>query len=299
MAEMPLEVVRLLDSSLPGIEAGRAVLLGEGWNAIAWRVPASDGDWTLRIPTVDYGRAEIERQTCLAPKLAALGIPVPVGWQTLCFPDGRLAAGLYRYVDGVQAPRAGVSALHLLAPQVADILSRMHRLPVSIAQECGGGEWSLWPGLYSRLIQDLGGLLGDRSALFVRRLGEELGAAMKTAPRPVLLHGDLAPWHLICDAAGEVVAVLDFMGPVVAEPAIDFGRLVQHWGEGFGEMVLEHYKGPIDANFRRRMKIYALLEPLKTIEAGVNRSDRKWVEWGQRKLAALAASETRRGQPAT
>jgi aminoglycoside phosphotransferase (APT) family kinase protein len=110
------------------------------------------------------------------------------------------------------------------------------------------------------------------------------------------VHGDLSPEHVLCDDAGRAVGVLDFSGPQVSDAALDFGRLVQHWGVRFATTVLERYDRPTDDEFSERMLAYARLEPLRTIEAGVLRELPLWVVWGQRHLAAAAAARSRRAR---
>jgi aminoglycoside phosphotransferase (APT) family kinase protein len=129
----------------------------------------------------------------------------------------------------------------------------------------------------------------------VRGLARELTSACRTTPPPVLVHGDLAPWHLICGDDGEIRAVLDFMGPRIADPAMDFGRLVQHWGENFARSVLSHYSLTTDANFAPRMVLYAQFEPLNTVLVAAERGLPEWVAWGKRRLAAAAAAASRKG----
>jgi aminoglycoside phosphotransferase (APT) family kinase protein len=290
MTAFPPGLLPLLRRDLPDARFNEIHLLGEGWNAVAWRLPAPDGHWVVRVPKLEYARDEIERQTCLAPKLDAAGIPCPRDWRLLRDADGSTAAGLYRYVDGSPAPRSGPRRLRALAPRIADLLNRLHRLPHELALACGGGLSPAWPGLYSGLIAGLSPSLGPKSAAWVRNMGAELAAASQTAPAPVFVHADLAPWHLLLDSEGDLVAVLDFPGPVLTDPAIDFGRLVQHWGIDFAEAVLASYSGDIDANFSKRMMLYARLEPLKTIQAGLTRGQQGWVDWGRRRVAAAAAA---------
>jgi aminoglycoside phosphotransferase (APT) family kinase protein len=84
------------------------------------------------------------------------------------------------------------------------------------------------------------------------------------------------------------VAVLDFYGPLVSDPAIDFGRLVQHWDEAFALAALRFYDRPVDPAFRERMVLYARLEPLRTFAGGVALGEERWLRWGRRRLAAYA-----------
>ena len=88
--------------------------------------------------------------------------------------------------------------------------------------------------------------------------------------------------------------MLDFSGPQVTDPALDFGRLVQWWGIEFADHVLKRYERRVDDDFRDRVVPYARLEPLRTIEAGVLRELPEWIAWGRRRLAAYAAADRRR-----
>jgi len=83
-------------------------------------------------------------------------------------------------------------------------------------------------------------------------------------------------------------------GPNVTDPAIDFGRLVQHWGGAFAAAVLLQYRGRVDGGFVGRMKAYAALEPLRTIDVALERGLPEWERWGRRRLSAAAGAETRR-----
>jgi aminoglycoside phosphotransferase (APT) family kinase protein len=293
----PAAVGGLLSRQLPGADPSRAERVGEGWNAVAWRVQDPDGDWIIRVPKLDYARDEIERQTCLGPRLLELGFPVPSGWQVIRDAAGKVVAGAYRFVPGELAPSSGVRALRRLPPQLAVLLNRLHALPVSLGNACGGGDWQIWPGFYSRLVDQCLPWLTPASASYVRRLAGHLPVSVITMPRFVVVHGDLAPWHLVCDSDIQIRAVLDFLGPVNTDPAIDFGRIVQHWGLDFAESVLSGYEHEVDPGFRRRMVIYAHLEPLKSIKAGTERNQHQWVAWGRRKLAALAAADRKRSRP--
>lgn len=294
MPSIPPDLAQQIVAVLPGAALERAVLIGEGWNAAAWRIPATNGDWVVRIPLVEYAKGEIERQTCLAPELAARGFPVPGDWSILRDEAGGVAAGVYRFVDGVPASRSGRARARSLAEQLSDLVTRLHAVPLEVPLACGAERLQVWPRFYIDLIDGWRQALGPRTQAWLVGVREELDAAGSSLAPEVFIHADLAPWHLVCDERGGIVAVLDFLGPRFGDPALDFGRLVQHWGLGFADAVLAGYRGHVDSGFRQRMRIYGQLEALATIRAATARDIPAWVAWGRRKLAATAVAQSRR-----
>ncbi len=291
MTDFPPALVAALRHELPDLDLDGAELLGEGWNASAWSIGAGATKWVVRVPKLEWAAGEIERQTCLGMDLSRQGLPVPRGWRVLRGEDGTVLAGAYQYIVGRASPRRGVEAL---AVDVASFLTRLHDLPTGFAlSECRALLLDPWLGRYRGLIETYGPVTGPQTRSWLNRTGERLERISRSASERVLVHGDLCPEHLICDAAGHLVGVLDFSGPQVTDPAVDFGRLVQHWGGRFAAAVLGNYDRLTDNAFEERMVIYAELEPLRAIEAGVSRELPHWVAWGRRRLAAATGAETR------
>ena len=121
-------VARAVRRALPGADPARAVVVGRGFDVVAWRVPASDGDWTLRVPRLDDARPTIAAQHCLGQRLAAAGLPVPRDPTLLRDASGEVIAGLYRYADGHRAEGSGRSQRSRLARELARLLSQLHAL---------------------------------------------------------------------------------------------------------------------------------------------------------------------------
>ena len=245
------------------------------------------------MPKLEEARAEIDRQTRLGQRLSGRGFPVPRDWRLITRRDGSMLAGVYRYVAGVPAP-TGAREHVVLAEQIARFLTQLHSLPPALGLECGARRLALWSDRYAPLIREYGARTGPQTQAWLRRQGERLERASVSAPAPVLVHGDLQPAYVLCDERQHIVAILDFSGPQITDPALDFGRLVQHWGMRFADTVLRMYERPADAAFRDRMAIYAGVEPLRTIEAGVLRDLPHWVGRARRHLSARAAADTRR-----
>ena len=283
----PTDLARLLSGLYPASSPNLARLLGSGWNADAWRVPERGGDLVVRIPRRDWARGEIERQACLAARLAARGIPAPREWALLRDPGGRVYAGVYRFVAGEPAPARGRAA-GALAPLVANLLERIHQFPASEAVACGAEQLDPWEGRWRPIFERHAAGLGPGTRAWVERAAERLEALSLGAGAPALIHGDLQPAHLILRADSSVAAVLDFSGPTVSDRAIDFGRLTQFWGARFAERVLQAYTLSVDGAFVERAHLYAALEPLRTIALEAEMGTAVWTGWAKRKLAARA-----------
>jgi aminoglycoside phosphotransferase (APT) family kinase protein len=290
---LPPAVADAVRVAVAGADPARATLLGQGWNATAWRLPAAAGDLVLRVPRLDWAAGEIERQACLMPRLRARGFPVVEDARVLRDEAGAVLAGVHRYAAGEAAHARGRAERIALARQLGAFLSRLHALPVAEYRACGAVEHAPWPGRFGALVARLSSRLPERSRAWVDDTARRLRSAMRTAPLPAPLHDDLQPAHLLLDDTGTLVAVLDWSGPQIGEPAIDFRRLVQFFGAEFAELTLEHYDAAVDPHFRERMRLYAALGPLITIEAGIDRELPHWTVYGRRQIAAHAAAATR------
>jgi aminoglycoside phosphotransferase (APT) family kinase protein len=294
MMALSHEVARVLGEQLPGSELENAEVLGEGWNATACRVRAGRTTWVVRVPKLAWAAGEIERQTCLGLRLSHLGFPVPHDWRVYRNANGDVLAGAYRFISGRPAPARGRRSLRALALDIAAFLTRLHEVPPEVAiRDCNALVIDPWEGRYRNLIAAHGSMTGPKTRSWLERVGDRLERASRAGAEHVLVHGDLSPEHLVRDDGGHVVGVLDFSGPQVTDPALDFGRLVQHWGVDFATTVLGSYDRLTDRGFEDRMGAYARLEPLRTIEAGVLRELPHWVAWGKRHLAAAAAADSR------
>lgn len=77
---------------------------------------------------------------------------------------------------------------------------------------------------------------------------EEIFAAVESvsfAHSPCLIHGDLAPYHVLHDPqSGRLTGVLDFGVAGLGDPAVDLGCLLAGWGE--------KYTAELDSDLARR-----------------------------------------------
>jgi len=293
-AALPPEVAGALARTLPQAEVARASIAGRGYDVWAWRVPAPGGDWLVRAPRHPEAIEAIEGQQRLGARFDALELPVPHEHRLLEDGSGRTVASGYRFVEGRTGHVSGALARRRLAVALADFLSRLHALDVSIAIECGAQPYEPWRDQWAPMIERCGPLLPTRTRAWVESVGARLDEASRTLPPLVITHADLKPAHVLIDEDDRLVAALDFEGARVTDPAVDFSRLRQNWDRRFMAMALETYTGHVDAGFHVRARCYEALDALESIDIAMRRDWPGLIPGACRALAARAAADTRR-----
>ena len=228
----------------------------------------------------------------------ALGFAVPTGWRLLRDDSDAVVAGLYRYVEGEPSSPRGLAQRRALARQIAAFLTALHALDPAIGRECGAQQVRPWRDHFGPLVERYASGLAPRSEAWVRGVAVRLERASAAGHPMRLAHADLKPVHLVVDDAGVIQAVLDFEGPCVTDPAMDFSRLIQFWGAGFVRMVLRDYRGDVDEQLLVRARCYYDLEPLHTIHSALTRESEEWRHWApraRRQIGARAAARARSG----
>lgn len=260
------------------------------------RVPAHDGDWLLRVPRLAEARPTIEAQHRLAVALDRTGLPMPREPRLLRGADGTVVAGLYRFVDGEVARVSGRAARQRLAISIAAFLTTLHTLDPAIGERCGATPSIPWRDAYQPMIERCAPTLSAPTAAWVRATGARLEHASRTMPPLTLIHADLKPEHVLVDGEQRILAVLDFEGAQVSDPARDFSRLIQNWNPAFASMVLSTYRGRLDDGFLVRAQCYRDFDGLEALDTAIRREWPEWVEWSRRSLGARAAAATRQGR---
>lgn len=276
LARLPASVIQALGP----VDFASATLLGTGWQVTAYRA----GDWVIRVPRTPAGGATTERQTRLYQRLADARMPVPRDARVVRGPDGAVALGLYRYISGGPAThgmRGGD-----LARALARFLATLHAYPTAGIGDCCEVLEDLWAGRFAarwercrpRLERSLTEWLGP---VIERFLADGGGAGVP----PVLVHGDLAEDHVLVDTAGRLEGIIDFSGPRITDPALDFGALIERFGWPFAGATLSEY-GSADPGLVRRARFYADVRPLASIELGLRYGSEPKVMEGLDRLAA-------------
>ena len=92
---------------------------------------------------------------------------------------------------------------------------------------------------------------------------------------PTLIHGDLAPYHILYDGQkGEITGILDFGVAGMGDPALDIGKLMTCYGEN---IVLKMEKAyPELWAYLPRARFYAQAIELQWVLQGLETGEQFW-----------------------
>lgn len=194
----------------------------------------------------------------------AVPLPVPV------HAEDALASHpftLHRMLEGADTTRSAVAALDQRARRrLLDDTGRFLRdlaaveidgLPVSVAttsqdrlqQLCRRADESIRPLLWRHQRDWLDEIISAVDQI-------------SFAHTPSLIHGDLAPYHLLHDPqSGQLTGVLDFGVAGLGDPAVDLGCLVATWGEKYCSELLRTW--PEAVELADRARLIAMTLPLQ------------------------------------
>lgn len=237
-------------------------LIPGGWGSFTFLV---DGDHILRFARNADVAAAHRREAALLPKLAAavsFRVPEPDFFGS--WGDAGTCMG-YPLIEG-RALTADDGW-----PALAGVLRELHAFPVDVARSTLGqagtvDEWrtgyaTLWTDVQATVLPALDtDLAGAVTAGFTSLLAGDWDF------RPVLVHRDIAPEHVLVDDSGRVVGLIDFEDAAVGDPAIDFAGLLPLLGADRLERLIADYGGPVD---RDRLRHYWWLAPLHDLRHGL------------------------------
>ena len=270
-----------LRETLAGVDLSAARYLDRGWQVTAYRA----GYWIIRVPLSPESHSSIERQTRLYQELARSGLQVPRDAQVVYGEAGEVVAGIYRDIPGEHAAPGRWNAR--LIRDIGLFLTVLHGVPTERVTDCCEVVEDLWSGRFGPRWERCRPCLSPDEREWVEGSIQgffEGGGAEGASLAPV--HGDLGEEHVIIEGDGSLSGVIDFSGPRIADPALDFGALADRFGQALAEAVLAEYGGAVDHGFARRARFYADVRPLSTIALGLMRDCEERVRRGRRRLAA-------------
>ncbi|MEV2249462.1 aminoglycoside phosphotransferase family protein [Streptomyces sp. NPDC050147] len=182
-------------------------------------------DMAVRLPRVEGGVGDVEREVLLLPRLAPslpVAIPAPLG-------KGEPAEGfpwpwyVYRWLDGENPVVGGLAEPGLFAADLAEFVTALRRVdPADAPAAYRGGPLARRDAATREAIALLHGVIDTDAATAA------WDAALR-APRwdgpPVWVHADLQPGNLLT-AGGRLSGVIDFGCMGLGEPAVD---LITAW----------------------------------------------------------------------
>lgn len=238
-------------------------------------------NWVIRFIKTDFARElmDIEHRllTFLRPILT-LSIP-----ETNKFDDDVL---VYPHLIGMSFVReiwAGAPEVQqqTLADHLGQFLWELHSastksldwdVPPTLAPVTS----DTWIDIYDRLVEKVHPLLLPHQVQWMETLFEEpLNDPTFFDFEPVLIHGDLVPYHILYDPEKKGLnAVIDFGTAGLGDPATDLGTLISSYGETLVGKIIKSY--PDYDKFLTRARFYAQAIELQWVLLGVESGENYW-----------------------
>jgi aminoglycoside 2''-phosphotransferase len=240
-------------------EVHRARLVNDG---MQHRVVILDDDLVARFPRDDPARESLRDEARLLTLLAervTVPLPVPVHVDE--------SFTLHRMLHGAVTSRRALGALEHRARErlLDDVGLFMTELEAAALPGLATSEATTSSDRMRTLRERAESIVEPLMWRHQREWLAELFEAMDAvsfAHDPSLIHGDLAPYHVLHDpASGELTGILDFGVAGLGDPATDLGCLLSVWGERFTGPLSRRW--PAAADLVDRARVVAMALPLE------------------------------------
>ena len=122
-------------------------------------------------------------------------------------------------------------------------------------------------------------------------LADPGGMSAQPASTPVLVHGDLAGDHGLCDTTTRTLTgIIEWSEIVRCDRSVGFAALFHWGGRPFVDAVLSTYDGPVDETTRRRARFLAACRGVGDVTFGLETGRREYIEAGIRALTLCIGS---------
>ncbi len=167
------------------------------------------------------------------------------------------------------------------AEQLGKFLHELHTVEIS------GSGWEFpstlapvtrekWVDIYQRVQEKIYPLLLKHQVQWVENLFDSVLTKPESFDyRPSLIHGDLAPYHILFDMTNrKITGVIDFGVAGIGDPASDIGSLITFYGESFVAKMKPTY--PLLDNYLPRARFYAQSIELQWVLQGLETGETFW-----------------------
>jgi len=168
-----------------------------------------------------------------------------------------------------------------LAEQLGQFLYELHTVPIrgvsqNLPPTLAPVKREDWLDMQERIAEKVYPLLLRHQVDWAERLFETaLGTFEFFDHSPTLIHGDLAPYHVLFSAQPpRICGVLDFGVAGVGDPASDLGSLLSSYGETFVSKMQVAY-GDM-SKYLSRARFYAQAIELQWVLLGVETGEKLW-----------------------
>jgi aminoglycoside 2''-phosphotransferase len=237
--------------------------------------------WVFRFPkTKQYARileAELRILDLIRPRVD-LDIPVPVyrsansvvysllGGQPL---SRRIVLGLDASTQSELAEQLGTFLYKLHTTDISDLKGEIPSTPAPVNHE-------KWLDIRQRVTENVYPLLLNYQIQWAHELFDSVLEKPDAFDyEPALIHGDLAPYHILFDdQSRRIMGVIDFGMAGIGDAALDIGSLISTYGESFVSKMRNSYPGL--ESYLPRGRFYAQAIELQWVLLGIETGEPFW-----------------------
>jgi len=251
------ELLSKIRKEFPELKWKQAEHNVQGWDHY---VIILDNKYVFRFPRTRHYLERLENEISLLEYLrnkVAISIP-----EYKYIAKNKSFAG-YLLIEGEQLKKkvfkfVSHNSRKLIAKQLADFLSVLHKTPNKTAQKYSTKKVDAQK-LYKELVSDINKHITPRfsksNQLLVNNYLKEFKNYLKF-PHKVFTHNDLYSSHILINKNKKTVSgIIDFADRRIDDPARDFAELWDY-GREFVEEVYKQYEGPKDKDFLKRSVMY-------------------------------------------
>lgn len=206
----------------------------------------------------------------------------------------------YKYLSGNQIGKLNLSwekdpiQMKKLAKLLGDFNSKLHGIDYQKHPEfkeigdikSGEDIKKSWFTNYENTKKKVFPILTEEEKKWSTKMFEDfLKKAEKINIKPVLSHGDFDDSNVLIQNSFNHLQVIDFEEISIGDPVNDFCVWLDHpYGEKFVNLMVENYTGFVDEHFLERIKFYNQRLPFIYFNFGIEKNDKKFIDWGRRWL---------------
>jgi aminoglycoside 2''-phosphotransferase len=269
------EYIKRIETISPGLDANLARLNQEGMVNDVVAFP--DGP-AFRFPKSDWALAAMIREARILDLVRGhVSVPIP----ELQMHGSGLAS--YRWLPGQPMTREyvrslAVGARRTLLAEVGTFLRQMHSIPASELAVVGASTavrtHADWLAFYDQVRESIFPLLmGYQRTSVEAWFKPVVDGTLDLETKPVPIHGDIAPYHLLVDPLKDsLCGVIDFGVAGLGDPATDFSLLLYNYGENLVQEMAHVY--PLNDDLMRRSRFRARALELEWALSGLRIDDK-------------------------
>lgn len=240
-----------------------------------------NNEWVIRFTKTEWGKElmanEDRLMQFLEPRLT-LSIPSPVKRTGDAIVYPHLIGEPFLRETWLQADGEGRQKL---ADQLGQFLDKLHNVALSeldweVPHSYAPVTRETWLEIHDRVVDKVYPLLLPHQIDWVETLfSQALSPPDFFHFEPALVHGDLAPYHILYHPEEQcLTAVLDFGIAGIGDPASDLGSLLNYYGESLVTRLEKAY--PNMHTLMGRARFYAQAIELQWVLLGVETGEPYW-----------------------